>query len=148
MDVRLFLRDEELDRGVALLLAAEKALVAAGASAITKSGLNRGGIDLLLGIRARPGISVSDLRAQLDMTVPTFARILGQADKAGYIRKRRAGRDARTRALELTEVGHAAITPIADALREALRTAYREAGAEPVSGMRVVLEALLERSDG
>ena len=148
MDARLFLRDEELDRGVALLLAAEKALVAAGASAIARSGLNRGSVDLLLGIRARPGISVRALRAQLDMTVPTFARILGQMDKAGYIKKRRAGRDARTRALDLTEAGQKAIAPIADALREALRTAYREAGAEPVSGLRTVLETLLEPSNG
>lgn len=138
----MFLRDDELDHGAALIFAAEKHLAAAAETAMAEAGLSRGAFDLLMGVRARPGLSVSQLRTNLTMTVPTFARLLGQLDKRGLVKKKRAGDDARARLLFLSEAGESLASPIAEALREALRPAFRSAGAEHVAGARAVLDAL------
>lgn len=145
---RLFLHDSELDYGAALLMAAEKRLAAASTAAMQEAGLSRGELDLLLAIRAEPGIQVSQLRSHLGMTVPTLARLLGQLDKREAVIKKRAGPDARTRALTLSAEGEALCAPIATALRAALRPVYRAAGAHNVGGMRMVLEKLVERAGG
>lgn len=142
MDGRLFLRDEELDSGAALILLAEKSLVAAADTAMSEAGLSRGEFDVLMNIRAQPGLAVSEIRARLGMTVPTFARLLGQLDQRNLIDKTRSGRDARARLLHLSADGKALAEPIAEALRRVLRPAFREAGAEQVAGARSLLEAL------
>lgn len=147
MEGRLFLRDDELDHSVGLILAAEKQLARAADHAMQSAELSRGAFDLLMGMRARPGLSVGQLRRHLAMTVPTFARLLGQLDKRGLVAKKRAGRDARARLLTLSSEGEALATPIALALREALRPAFRKAGAENVAGARAVLDALMESRD-
>lgn len=144
MEGRLFLRDEELDDGAALILAGQKRLMASAQKAMEAADLNQGAFDLLMGIRAKPGLTVSQMRERLAMTVPTFARLLGQLDKRDLIAKTRSGRDARARLLNLSPAGKALADPIADVLREALRSAYRKAGAENVAGARAVLEALSE----
>lgn len=145
MEGRLFLRDEELDAGAALILGAEKRLVQASQRAMEAAGLNRGAFDVLMGIRAAPGLTVSQMRERLAMTVPTFARILGQLDQQGLIEKRRPDRDARARALVLSADGKACVDPIAADLRKVLRRAYKAAGAEHVAGARAVLEAVAAR---
>lgn len=147
MEGRLFLRDDELDHGAALIFAAEKHLAAAADAAMQQAELSRGAFDLLMGVRAWPGLSVSQLREHLCMTVPTFARLLGQLDKRGLVKKQRAGSDARARLLSLSEAGEALATPLAESLREALRPAFRSVGAEHVAGARAVLGALTGRDD-
>lgn len=142
-DPRLFLRDEELERGIALVLGAERALAAAGETAREASGLSAAECRILLTLRTDPGIEVSTLRERLGATVPTFARQLGRLDTAGYIAKTRGMMDARTRRLSLSAEGLAVTDPIAGAMRDALRNAYREAGAEKVAGARDVLAAIL-----
>lgn len=147
-DARLFLRDEELDRGAALLLMAEKALMSATARAMSEASLNRGEFDILLAIRARPGLSVTVLRRKLGMTVPTFARLLGRLDVRDLIAKAQGHEDARRRHLFLNDAGKALVEPLAMALRDALRAAYRTAGAEQVAGAMALLDALEGTTDG
>ncbi len=142
-DPRLFLRDEELERGIGLILGAERALAAAAEPARETAGLSIAECRILLALRTYPGIEVSALRERLGATVPTFARQIGRLDAAGFIAKTRGMMDARTRRLSLSPEGQAVTDPIAEAMRDALRRAYRDAGAEKVAGARDVLAAIL-----
>ena len=122
-DPRLFLRDEELDYGIALLLAGERALMKA-------SGF-------------QPGQTVNTLREQLDATTPTFARIIADLEKRGLIERRQSAQgDRRTRQLFLSHEGKRVTDPATIAMRDRLRQAYRTAGSGAVGGARTVLEAL------
>ena len=136
-DPRLFLRDEELDHGIGLLLAAERAL-----RRESDAGLNGSAARILLAIRFQPALTVSQMRESLDMTVPTLARLLGELDKRGLIAKTPSGMDARKRRLSLSPAGEDVIEPAVSAMRASLREAYREAGANAVVGAKSVLEAL------
>ena len=139
---RLFLRDEELERGVGLILAAERRLCTAARKAREMAGLNPSAFQTLMAIRAEPGLSVKALREQLGATVPTLARILGDLDKRNLVERPRALSDGRKRQLVLTPEGAAVTEPAADAMRDALRDAYKQAGAEQVAGAVIFLEAL------
>ncbi|MEQ9314773.1 MAG: MarR family transcriptional regulator [Henriciella sp.] len=141
VDPRLFLREEELDNGIALLLASERAIAEALRRTQDATGLNMPGLKLLMTIRFRPNLTVSELRDEIGATTPTLARILGELDKRDLIQKKQGGRDARRRRLSLSPQGELLLAPIVNALRTNLREAYREAGANAVSGNRAVLEA-------
>lgn len=141
VDPRLFLREEELDHGIALLLASERAVADALRSGQDTTGLNMPALRLMMTIRFQPGLTVSELRALTGATTPTLARLLGELDKRDLVIKKPGGRDARRRRLSLSESGDALINPVVTALRTSVRDAYRDAGAQAVAGTRAVLEA-------
>lgn len=141
-DPRLYLRDGELDRGVGLILAGERALSLAIRDAGVENGLSAGETQVLLAIYFQPGRDVSTLRDALGVTVPTFARLLGRLDGRGLVARDRSGQDGRRRVLSLSPLGSTLVAPLVDRLRDRLRQAYRAAGPEAVSGTRAVLEAL------
>lgn len=144
-DPRLFLMDQELDRGVGLLMAGGAELMRAAEEARHKAGLSKPEMQILMAIRYQPGQIVSDLRTALGMTVPTFARIIGDLDQRGLIdRERDNGGDKRRRTLTLSDTGTTLTTPIAIILRERLRLAYRAAGPDAVEGSRKVMDALVK----
>ncbi len=143
-DARLFLMDQELDRGVGLLLAGSAELMRAAEEARGKAGLSKPEMQILMSVRYRPGQTVGELRDALGMTVPTFARIIGDLDQRGLIeRERDNGGDKRRRTLTLSETGTTLTTQIAITLRERLRLAYRAAGPDAVEGFRIVMDALV-----
>lgn len=141
-DARLFLRDEELDRAVGLILASERALIRAGEAARRAAGLSRAELQVLLMIRHQPGLDVGTLRQKLSATTPTLARLLAGLDRRGLIAREARHEDRRRRALRLSEAGLDLTEPVAEAMRGALRTAFREAGVEQVAGARATLEVL------
>jgi DNA-binding MarR family transcriptional regulator len=141
-DPRLFLMDQELDRGVGLLLAGGRELMSAAESARRKAGLSKPEMQILIAIRYQPGQTVSEMRESLGMTVPTFARLIGGLDARGLIEREREERDGRRRTLVLSDAGVTLTTPIVIVLRERLRLAFRAAGPDSVAGMRLALEAL------
>ncbi len=141
-DDRLFLRDAELDRGVVSILLGERALNVAVSAALSASGLNTAEMRALMVIRATPDLNVSELRGRLGATTPTLARTLGELDRKGLIDRTKSEADGRRRRLRLTAAGETVAVPLVEALRGALREAYREAGAEDVSGFRRVLDTL------
>ncbi|MCA8902611.1 MAG: winged helix-turn-helix transcriptional regulator [Hyphomonas sp.] len=142
-DPRLFLMDQELDRGVGLLLAGAAELTRAAEKARRKAGLSKPEMQILMAIRYRPGLTVSEMRESLGMTVPTFARILGALDQRSLIEKAKGTGDGRQRTLALSDAGTTLTTSIAIELRERLRIAYRSAGPDAVAGTRRVLDALV-----
>jgi DNA-binding MarR family transcriptional regulator len=147
-DSRLYLRDDELDQSVGLILMAQRQLQVAAEEARKAAGLSQSELDVLLGIRNFPGRTVNELRAQLFMTVPTFARLLGQLEGRALVRKKKSREDGRSRQLYLSEAGLSLIEPVVEALRGRLKTAYRIAGAENVAGARATLDALMGDGHG
>ena len=143
-DPRLFLIDQELDRGVGLLMSGHHRITKAADAARRKAGLNKAELQILMAIRYQPGQTVGDLRKSLGMTVPTFARIIGHLDSRGLILRDRGDEDGRQRKLSLSDSGTTLTTPVAIALRERLRIAFREAGPDAVAGARALLEALVK----
>lgn len=144
VDPRLFLREEELDNGIALLLASERIIAEITRKAKRQTGLNASSMRLLMTIRFEPGLTVSELRNLTGATTPTIARLLGELDKQNLIVKTQGGRDARRRRLTISPEGELLMRPLVEQLRSALREAYRDAGATAVAGTRAVLEALTE----
>lgn len=141
-DPRLFLRDEELDFGIGLILSGERRLVTEALEHCKSAELPPLGVRVLLSARFQPGQTVSALRSQLGATVPTFARILGDLDQAGYIERRANHADGRAKRIYLTLEGKRLTDQAAIAMRDQLRNAYRQAGATAVAGTRSVLQAL------
>ena len=98
----------------------------------------------LITIRFQPGHTVNQLCEQLNATTPTFARIIANLEKRGYLERRQAEHgDRRTRLLFLSLEGKRVTDPAVIAMRDRLRKAYRSAGANAVAGVRSMLEALL-----
>jgi DNA-binding MarR family transcriptional regulator len=142
-DPRLFLRDEELDYGIALLLAGERTLMKAAGEIARAFDLPPLAARVLITIRFQPGQSVNQLREQLDATTPTFARIIADLERRELIERRQAETgDRRVRQLFLRHEGKRLTDPATIAMRDRLRTAYRAAGPSAVGGVRAVLEAL------
>ncbi len=141
-DPRLYLMDQELDRSAALLMLGAAELAKAGETARRKAGLSKPELQILLAVRYQPGLTVGEIRDRLGMTVPTFARLIGQLDTRGLIERSPGARDGRRRKIHLSDAGTTLTTPIAVALRERLRLAFRATGPDAVAGTRSVLEAL------
>ena len=77
--------------------------------------------------------------------MPPCARLLAGLDARGLIlRETAGGGDRRRRRLTLSSEGEALVEPIAEAMRSALREAYRKVGADSVAGARALLEAFAE----
>lgn len=143
-DPRLFLTDQELDRSAGLLISGASVLAKAAESARKKAGLSKPELQILMAARYRPGLTVSEMRSTLGMTVPTFARIIGKLDDRGLVERARETGDARRRKLTLSDAGVTLTTPIAIEMRERLRLAFRASGPEAVAGARFLLEALVK----
>lgn len=142
-DPRLFLRDEELDYGIALMLAGERALLTAARDLAGEINLPQQAARALIAIRFDPGQTVTELREHLGMTTPTLARLLGELDQRGLIERQKAERgDGRARQVYLTHEGKRATDAATLAMRDRLREAYRKAGPSAVAGARAMLEAL------
>ena len=143
-DPRLFLRDEELDYGIALLLAGERALMKAAGEIARSFEHPKLAARTMLTIRFQPGQPENRMREPLDATTQHFARIIADLEKQGLIERRRSEQgDRRTRQLFLTHDGNRMTDPATIAMRNRLRQAYRTAGSGAVGGARAVLEALL-----
>ncbi len=143
-DPRLFLMDQELDRGVALILGGGRTLNRVLEEVRANSQISKAQMHILMLLRYHAGLTVSDARDALAMTVPTFARLAGELDERGLILRERSHPDGRRHTLSLSQAGTDLTTPVAIALRERLRLAFRAAGPDSVAGARLLLEALTQ----
>ena len=140
-DPRLFLRDEELDRALDLLLNTSFVLSETSMLAQTESGLDRNSFSLLLLLRSTPRIGISEARKVLGMTLPTFARLIAKLEEVKLISKTSGNTDRRERLLSLSAEGEKVIAPATQAMRETIRRAWRTVGPEKVAAMMMALEA-------
>ena len=148
----LFLRDEELTRGIELLDAAYRALVAEPDRQLASRGLGRNHRWLLYLVGRRPGTTMVELLSRTRLSKQTLSRLLKELVAKGLIERRASARDRRQRLLELTAAGRELEEVVNGGLRRRLARAYRGAGADAVAGHHQVLLGLVgdgaQRSGG
>lgn len=148
VDGRLYLTDENLDRGALTVIAAARRLELRLRSHPALEGLSPPQMSILLELHHAPGISVTDLRTRLGGTIPTIARLLGELERKELIARPRNVSDGRQRALVLSSDGKAKIDAALAGLRRDLTGVYRSAGEPSVSGALDLLEAIAAMPDG
>jgi DNA-binding MarR family transcriptional regulator len=140
----LFLRDEELARGIELLDAAYRSLVAEPDRRLASRGLGRNHRWLLYLIGRHPGTTMVELLGRTQLSKQTVSRLLNELVAKGLIERRANVRDRRQRLLELSDAGRQLEETVNGRLRRRLARAYRGAGAEAVAGHHQVLLGLVE----
>ena len=142
----LFLRDEELTRGIELLDFAHRALFAEPDQRLAGLGLSRNHQRVLHCIGRQPGITMARVLEVLHLSKQTVSRLLKELDAKGMIARHPDARDRRQRRLELTERGRELDQQLGGRLGRRLADAYRAAGAEAVAGYHTVLLGLVDES--
>jgi DNA-binding MarR family transcriptional regulator len=140
----LFLRDEELTRGIELLDAAYRSLIAEPDRQLAGRGLGRNHRWLLYLIGRHPGTTMVELLRRTQLSKQALSRLLGGLVATGLIERRASARDRRQRLLELTGAGRELEEVLNGRLRRRLARAYRGAGAEAVAGHHQVLLGLVD----
>jgi len=140
----LFLREEEIRRGIELLHFGHAALMAGMADVLADHGLGRAHQRALYFIARQPGLSVSALIGLLGITKQSLGRVLDELAERGLVETRPGTRDKRQRLLRLTAAGEAIEAALFEAMRERMAAAYSAAGQGSVTGFWRVLENMLE----
>jgi DNA-binding MarR family transcriptional regulator len=139
----LFLREEDLREGMELLFFAYRDFVEEADQVLNRCGLGRAHHRALYFIGRHPGISVSELLKLLRVTKQSLSRVLGDLTSQNFITQAPGLRDRRRRLLTLTPKGVEIEREVTERQRALLARAYRQAGAEAVSGFRKVLTGLI-----
>ena len=141
----LFLRDEELTRGIELLDAAYRAVIEEPHREFARRGLGRNHRWILYLVRRHPGITMVELLTRMRVAKQTLSRLLNELVAKGLVARQPNARDRRQRLLELTNAGRELEEALHGRLRRRLARAYRAAGAEAVAGHHRVLLGLVEQ---
>lgn len=144
---QLFLREEELRKGMELLFFAYRDFTGEADAVLDQLGLGRAHHRVIYFVGRHPGISVSDLLQILGITKQSLSRVLGQLVREGYILQKPGTRDRRQRLLELTLKGQDLEMQLTERQRRRVAQAYRAAGAEAVDGFRTVLTNMIDEPD-
>jgi len=131
----LFLREDELKRGMELILRANRALADVLDSSLAEAELGHADYRALLLVGRHPGISISRLQRLLRIRKQSLARVLDHLQTQDLMRRR---------VLKLTDRGADLERMLFGALRARVADAYRRAGADAVGGFWKVLELLAE----
>jgi DNA-binding MarR family transcriptional regulator len=140
----LFLRDQELTRGVELLDFAYRALTAEPDRLLDDLGLGQSHRRVIHFVGRQPGITLADLVDIVRLTKQSLSRIIKELEARGLITRIASQRDRRRRPLQLTTQGAELEERLNGGLRQRLARAYRAAGAEAVAGYHQVLMDLLD----
>ncbi|TVV71663.1 MarR family winged helix-turn-helix transcriptional regulator [Sphingomonas solaris] len=139
----LFLREEEIRRGVELLYFGYGHLTRAIDEGLAAQGLGRAHHRALYFIARQPGLTVSALLALLGITKQSLGRVLGDLSTRELVEVKPGAQDRRQRLLRLTPAGTALEASLFEGLRERMGHAYAEAGQGSVAGFWTVLEGLI-----
>tara|TARA_Y100000052_G_scaffold27605_1_gene37585 strand:- start:16683 stop:17177 length:495 start_codon:yes stop_codon:yes gene_type:complete len=145
-DGRLFLTEENLDRGTLTLLAAAKRVSVLLRHAAGETELSALEFDILMEIAHDPGLDVAQLRQRVGGTTPTIARLLAKLEKDGWIVRPKAERDGRRKALRLSESGINFVDGMLATIRKDMTHIYRQAGEPSVTGAMELLGGVSELS--
>lgn len=139
----LFLREEEIRRGVELLYFGYGHLTRAIDSGLAAQGLGRAHHRTLYFIARQPGLMVGELLKLLGITKQSLGRVLNELTERGLVEMKPGTEDRRQRLLRLTPAGIALESALFEALRERMSRAYAEAGQGSIAGFWTVLEGLI-----
>ncbi|MEN8841987.1 MAG: MarR family transcriptional regulator [Octadecabacter sp.] len=140
----LFLTDEQLRKGIEAMFFAYRGFTADPDRILADMAYGRAHHRALHFIHRSPGTTVNNLLAILGVTKQSLNRVLRALVEDGLVRNEVGKRDKRERHLYLTDAGEALERQLSDAQRDRMRTAYRAAGPEAVTGFRQVLEAMMD----
>ncbi|MEM9049468.1 MAG: MarR family transcriptional regulator [Pseudomonadota bacterium] len=143
-DHLLFLTDEQLRQGIELMFFAYQAFTSDADRILAEQGYGRAHHRAIHFINRWPGLTVAQLIDVLGVTKQSLNRVLRQLVADGLVESRVGATDRRHRNLSLTERGQSLERALSEAQRARVRQAWREAGAEAVSGFRRVLEGMME----
>jgi len=139
----LFLREEEVRRGIEYLFFAHGALWRAIDTRLAEKELGRAHYRALYFIARQPGLTISDLLGLLGITKQSLGRVIKDLDARALLTTRPGNRDRRQKELRLTPEGRALESAIFSQLRDTMSRAYTHAGQAAVTGFWQVSEALL-----
>lgn len=139
----LFLREDEVRRGVELLYFGYTRLTRSVDELLVEHGFGRAHHRALYFIARQPDLPVSALLKILAITKQSLGRVLNDLSAQGLVETRAGEQDRRQKLLRLTDAGAAFEARLFDALRTGLSAAYAAAGQESVTGFWRVLEGLI-----
>ncbi len=143
----LFLREDEVRRGVELLYFGYTRLTRSVDELLVEHGFGRAHHRALYFIARQPDLPVSALLRILSITKQSLGRVLNDLSAADLVETRSGEVDRRQKLLRLTEKGSAFEARLFDALRTGLSSAYASAGQESVTGFWRVLEGLIPEDE-
>jgi DNA-binding MarR family transcriptional regulator len=140
----LFLRDEEVERLLELLLLAGRELAVRSDTARAARGLSEAEASILYLVSRHGGATLADLAAVLGTPKQSLSRQVRGLAAAGLLAAGASRDDARRRPLTLTAAGTEALQAVAAVLKARLRRAFLAAGPEAVDGLERVLVELID----
>ncbi len=144
----LFLREEEIRRGIELLHFSQAEIARATDTQLQALGLGRADQRVLYFIARRPELSVSDLlRLLRHHSKQSLGRVLDPLVERGLVEIIPGKRDRRQRLLRVTAEGARIETELFATIRERMAQAYSQAGQGSVTGFWRVLETLIAPED-
>lgn len=143
----LFLREDEIRRGIELLYFGYSNMTRAIDETLGLQGLGRAHHRALYFISRQPDLTVSDLLKLLAITKQSLGRVLNDLVDRHYIETRPGTRDRRQKLLRLTAEGAKLEAALFRQLREKMSSAYAQAGQGSVTGFWRVLEGLIPPED-
>ena len=139
----LFLREEELDRGLDLLYFASHQLSLDAVALRGQVAIDETDHRTLFLIERDPGITLAELSGVLGVSKQTLSRHLKRLAEVGLIDQGTTVLDRRKRPLRLTGKAASVLGEIKNLQKRRLRLAFKNAGATAVEGFRSVLLELV-----
>lgn len=143
----LYLREEELRRGIELLYFAYRDFTRDPDEILANSQFGRAHHRVLYFVGRNPGTTVSGLLGLLRITKQSLSRVLGQLVEDGFIEQKTGTEDRRQRLLFLTDKGSEFEKKLFETQRNRVADAYRKAGPEAVSGFWEVLLNIVDENE-
>ncbi len=142
----LFLREEELRRGIELMFFAYRDFTGEADSILAAQDMGRAHHRAIYFIGRNPGITVSELLAILQITKQSLSRVLSSLVENDYVEQQQGPEDRRQRLLFLTETGRELEARLTAVQGRRFAAAYRKAGMDAVGGFQKVLAGLLDEA--
>lgn len=140
---RLYLREDELDLGVSLILKSGDLLKAATEVQRQQQGLSWAEARCLCELLGH-ALPVLKLAGELGLSKQAMLKVLDGLESRAFLTRTEDTRDGRRKIVELTSAGASVATELALTMRSRLAAAYRLAGSEAVAGCDKVLTTLTE----
>lgn len=140
----LFLREEELRYGIELMFFVYRDFTGEADAMLAQRGLGRAHHRVIYFVGRKPGITVSELLAILNITKQALGRVLSQLVAEGYIDQNPGKTDRRQRVHHLTAKGAGFEAELTAIQQKRFAAAYKAAGSEAVSGFLAVMETMLD----
>lgn len=138
----LFLRDEEIRRGIEQLFFGYSHLFRSVDGRLNAEGLGRAHQRALYFIARHPGLTVTELLGYLAITKQSLSRVLAELQARELVTSEPGKADRRQRLLRLSDSGGALERELFEALRARMAEAYSRAGQDAVTGFWAVLNGL------